>query len=201
MRLLVAASVLTVAGCAMTPPRPTLWQIESECASGGPIGQIEICTRRGMQANYGDAWHGSAPVETFLAFIGSIAQHVASGQMNEADGRFAIAQYAGDVQSQAAAAQQAVAAENMAAGMQALQSAGPCTVRTPAFVPCPAGASPGATSDAYGGGGVTAFLVSTRSAASVTGQMIMACTYQYGTTRFERYFPAGSMCPMTVQAQ
>jgi hypothetical protein len=44
----------------------------------------------------------------------------------------------------------------------------------------------------------TAFLVSQRMGLSVTGQSITVCTYAYGSQQFERAFPMGQMCPMSV---
>jgi len=45
----------------------------------------------------------------------------------------------------------------------------------------------------------TAFLVSSRTGSSVTGQAVWICTYQYGGQHFERVFPLSTMCPMSVE--
>lgn len=47
----------------------------------------------------------------------------------------------------------------------------------------------------------TAALVGQRLGHSVTGQNVIICTYQIGPQRFERAFPMGEQCPMTVEVQ
>lgn len=49
--------------------------------------------------------------------------------------------------------------------------------------------------------GATAYLVSSSMGTSVTGQAINICTYQYGTTQFQRIFPMGQMCPLNIEVQ
>src|SRR6185437_2342097 len=86
--------VLGLSACALTPPKPTIWQIESECADSQPISRIEICTRSSLDAQYGDDWHSTPAADQFLNFIGATASRVESGQMSDADGRLAISTYA-----------------------------------------------------------------------------------------------------------
>ncbi len=45
----------------------------------------------------------------------------------------------------------------------------------------------------------TAYFVGQRVGTSVTGQAINICTYQYGGQQFEKAFPIGTMCPMSVE--
>ena len=52
--------------------------------------------------------------------------------------------------------------------------------------------------DSGGGGAVTAYLTNIGHGQSVTGQVIVTCTYSYGSTNFDRNFPSGSRCPSSV---
>lgn len=52
-----------------------------------------------------------------------------------------------------------------------------------------------------GAQGMMAMLVSQSMGTSVTGQTIVVCLYSYGNTRFERYYPLGNMCPLSIQVQ
>lgn len=90
--LIIAAALLT--GCAVTPPKPSIWQIESQCASSQPLATVESCTRDGLSENYGDAWQSSPEAVQFLDFIGATASRVDAGALSEADGRLAVSTYA-----------------------------------------------------------------------------------------------------------
>jgi hypothetical protein len=84
-------------------------------------------------------------------------------------------------------------------GLAMMQNAGPCPVQHSAFTPCPTQSpTPGGTASGFS---VSAPFVSQRIAVSVTGQQIVACAYQYNGAMFERYYPIGSMCPISAQVQ
>lgn len=92
---IISAALLT--GCAGLPPRapkPSIWQIESECASFQPLATVESCTRAGLNENYGDAWQSTPEAVQFLDLIGAISARVDAGTLSEADGRLAISTYA-----------------------------------------------------------------------------------------------------------
>jgi hypothetical protein len=48
---------------------------------------------------------------------------------------------------------------------------------------------------------VTATLVSSRIGTTVTGQSVVICTYSYGGQKFEKLFPIGTNCPISIQIQ
>lgn len=48
---------------------------------------------------------------------------------------------------------------------------------------------------------VTATLVGSHIGTSVTGQAVVVCTYTYGGQRFEKLFPIGTNCPISIQIQ
>lgn len=107
MRSLTFLAVLALGACAVTPPKPSIWQIESECADSQPISRIEDCTRTGLDEHYGDAWHSTPAADRFLDFIGVTASRVKTGQMSAADGRLAISTYATQASAMVHAAQEA----------------------------------------------------------------------------------------------
>ena len=104
-------SVTLLTGCAMTPPKPSIWQIESECASSHALATVESCTRSGLNENYGDEWQSSPEAVEFLDLIGVIAARVEAGTLSEPNGQLAISTYAAQmsaaVHSEQLAAQQA----------------------------------------------------------------------------------------------
>ena len=92
---IISAALLT--GCAalpVAPSRPSIWQIESECASAQPLATVESCTRAGLNENYGYAWQSSPETVQFLDFIGAIAARVDAGALSEPDGELAVSTYA-----------------------------------------------------------------------------------------------------------
>ncbi len=108
---IISAALLT--GCAAlapSPPKPSIWQIESECASAQPLATVESCTRAGLNENYGYAWQSSPEAAQFLDFIGAIAARVDAGTLAEPDGELAISTYAAQmnaaIHSEQVAAQQ-----------------------------------------------------------------------------------------------
>jgi hypothetical protein len=48
---------------------------------------------------------------------------------------------------------------------------------------------------------VTATLVGSRVGTSVGGQSIVICTYTYSGQNFEKVFPLGTSCPISIQLQ
>lgn len=48
---------------------------------------------------------------------------------------------------------------------------------------------------------VMATLVGSRQGTSVTGQMITICTYTYNNQHFDKIFPMGTNCPISIQLQ
>lgn len=48
---------------------------------------------------------------------------------------------------------------------------------------------------------VTATLVGSRQGTSVGGQAITVCIYQYNGQHFEKPFPMGTNCPISIQLQ
>ena len=92
---IISAAFLT--GCAAiapSPPKPNIWQIESECAGAQPLGTVESCTRAGLNENYGYAWQSSPEAVQFLNFIGAIVARVDAGALSEPDGELAVSTYA-----------------------------------------------------------------------------------------------------------
>jgi hypothetical protein len=98
-RSLTLLAVLLLLGCAVTPPLPSIWRMESECAETKPLAEVENCTRNYLNADYDDTWH-SPQADQFLDFIGATAGRVQSGATTEADGRLAISNFAAEQSSQ-----------------------------------------------------------------------------------------------------
>lgn len=129
-----AAALLT--GCAVMQPKPSIWQIESECADSQPISRVEECTRDGLDMQYGDAWHSTPAADQFLDFIGATASRVESGNMSDADGRLAISTYASQAVAAIQADQQAQQAEQSAklqGALNALMEAGGSSSAAPSL--------------------------------------------------------------------
>jgi len=127
--LIIVIVVLALSGCALTPPKPSLWQLAGQCSETYPMAQIESCTKSSLDTNYGDEWQGVPQVDQFLDFIGATAQRVDAGAMTDADGRLAISTYASRevareqaIQTDQQAQQQAA---NIALGSALMEASGP----------------------------------------------------------------------------
>lgn len=128
MRLLNAGVILVLSGCAIAPPRPSMWQLESQCSAANPVAQIEQCTRNGLDSSYGDAWHSAPQADQFLAYIGVAAEHVNAGAITEAHARYAISSYAARAQQQAGAIEAQQEAAQARLGIALLEASGPTTM-------------------------------------------------------------------------
>lgn len=124
MRYWVALLPFVLSACALQPPKPSMWQLANECGTTHPLGEVQSCTRYGLDANYGTAWHAAPQAYAFLDFIGATANRVDRGSITEADGRLAVSNYAAQQSAAYQAAQQAEQAQqnaNLQAGLALLQ--------------------------------------------------------------------------------
>jgi hypothetical protein len=120
----IALVACALTGCVLpppAPPKPSLWQLESECAASRVLAEIQSCTRRRLDFEYGSDWRAAPQANVFLDFIGATADRVQRGEVTDADGRLAISTYASQqfqvVQTQQAA-QAAQEAQQRAATTQ-----------------------------------------------------------------------------------
>jgi hypothetical protein len=94
MRYWIALVLCALGGCALQPPKPSIWMLENECQIKSPIDEIAGCTRASLDTQYGSAWRSAAPAMEFLSFIDITVLQVRQGVLNDQQARTEITSYA-----------------------------------------------------------------------------------------------------------
>lgn len=121
-----------LAGCVLPTPRPSMWQLESDCAAVHQFIEVPTCTRQALDSQY-STWHAAPQANEFVDFIGATAERVREGVMSEADARLTVSQFASQQSALLQALNQQQQAAQLQAGLQLLQQANP----PPAPLPLP----------------------------------------------------------------